>query len=64
MVKDRELEGVQLFSDKDWKSEFVREYGIKGIPRFILIDQNGNILLADAPRPSDPEIRTLLDKHL
>ena len=35
-------------------------YGVTGIPRFILIDPNGNILKSDAPRPSDPE----LDKQL
>lgn len=64
MVKEKDLKGIQIFADNDWKSEFVQEYGIKGIPRFILVDQNGNILNADAPRPSDPEIRTLLDKHL
>ena len=64
MVKEKALKGIQIFADNDLKSEFVQEYGIKGIPRFILVDQNGNILNADAPRPSDPEIRILLDKNL
>ena len=64
MVKDKDLKGIQIFADKDWKSEFVQDYGIKGIPRFILIDGAGNILNADAPRPSDPEIRTLIDENL
>lgn len=64
MVKEKDLKGIQIFADNAWKSDFVQEYGIKGIPRFILVDQNGNILNADAPRPSDPQIRTLLDKNL
>mgnify|MGYP000922987787 CR=1 FL=1 len=64
MVKEKDLKGIQIFADKDWKSQFVQEYGIKGIPRFILIDASGNILNADAPRPSDPQIRTLIDQNL
>ncbi|MFD2726031.1 TlpA family protein disulfide reductase [Hyunsoonleella rubra] len=56
MVQDRELGGTQLFADSDWKSQFVQEYEIKGIPRFILIDPQGNILDANAPRPSDPKL--------
>lgn len=64
MVKEKDLKGIQLFADNDWKSDFVQSYAIDGIPRFILIDQNGNILDSDAPRPSDPEIRTLIDANL
>ncbi|MBL0736015.1 TlpA family protein disulfide reductase [Flavobacterium sp. GN10] len=59
-VIDKKLGGVQLFADKDWESEFVVNYGVTGIPRFILIDPQGNILKSDASRPSDPE----LDKQL
>lgn len=64
MVKEKDLKGIQIFADKDWKSQFVQDYGIKGIPRFILIDENGNIITADAPRPSDPQIRTLFEENL
>ncbi|WP_040278006.1 TlpA family protein disulfide reductase [Psychroserpens damuponensis] len=64
MVKDKDLGGVQLMADRDWSSQFVREYGIQGIPRFILIDPNGNIVSADAPRPSDPKLVELLEKEL
>jgi len=59
-VTDKHLGGTQLFADKDWESEFVMNYGVTGIPRFILIDPQGNILKSDAPRPSDVEF----DKEL
>ena len=36
--------------------KFVQDYAIEGIPRFILIDPEGNIVSADAPRPSDPRL--------
>ena len=61
MVKSEELGGIQLIADKDWKSQFVQEYGIKGIPRFILVDPEGNIVNADAPRPSSPKLVELLE---
>lgn len=58
-VAEKQLAGTQLFADSDWNSKFVKEYAIDGIPRFILIDPNGNIISADAPRPSDPKLITL-----
>ena len=61
MVKNEELGGIQLIADKDWKSQFVQDYGIQGIPRFILIDPAGNIVNADAPRPSNPKLVELLE---
>lgn len=60
-VKDKNLGGIQLLADKDWKSDFVQGYKINGIPRFILIGPDGKIVNADAPRPSSPELAKLLD---
>jgi thiol-disulfide isomerase/thioredoxin len=64
MVGDKTLGGVQLFADKDWKSDFIQAYGINSIPRFILIDPKGNVVDADAKRPSDPALQAQLDKLL
>ena len=60
MIKQEELKGIQILADKDWDSEFVTAYNITGIPRFILIDPEGKILDANAPRPSDPRLKELL----
>jgi thiol-disulfide isomerase/thioredoxin len=62
MVADKELGGIQIFAPKGWKTKFIEDYKIKGIPRFILIDPNGNIVDASAPRPSDPTLRTMFDE--
>jgi len=64
MVKDKELGGIQLFSDNAWQSEFVKNYQVTGIPRFILIDPDGNIISPDAPRPSNPKLVELLEEKL
>jgi len=61
LVNEKHLGGIQLLADKEWDSKFIKEYNIQGIPRFILIDTNGNILNAQAPRPSDPKLIELLN---
>ncbi|MEO8533062.1 MAG: TlpA disulfide reductase family protein [Flavobacterium sp.] len=63
-VTDKQLGGTQLFSDNDWKSAFVTNYEVTGIPRFILIDPQGNVVDANAARPSSPELQTQLDSLL
>ncbi len=64
MVNDKELKGVQLFADNNWESKFVKDYYIKGIPRFILVDTEGNIISPDAPRPSNPKLREMLNEMI
>lgn len=59
MVEDEALSGIQLFADNNFDSEFIKAYGINAIPRFILIDPNGNIVDGDAARPSDPKLKDL-----
>jgi thiol-disulfide isomerase/thioredoxin len=64
MITEKNLEGIQLMADNNWKTKFVIDYGIKGIPRFIIIDTKGNIVNSDAPRPSNPDIRKAFDELL
>jgi thiol-disulfide isomerase/thioredoxin len=58
-VKERNLTGVQLWAGQD--ISFQQAYQVTGIPRFILIDKEGNIVDANAPRPSDPALKELLN---
>lgn len=58
-VKEKELTGVQLWAGKD--ISFQQAYQVNGIPRFILIDKQGKIINSNAPRPSEPALRDLLD---
>jgi thiol-disulfide isomerase/thioredoxin len=59
MVEEKELGGVQLFAKED--RSFTTAYKVTGIPRFILIDPKGNIVNADAPRPSGSELKELFN---
>ncbi|WP_430811180.1 MULTISPECIES: TlpA family protein disulfide reductase [unclassified Carboxylicivirga] len=63
-VKDNSLTGVQLIADDDFDSPVATAYGINRIPRFMLFDKEGVIISADAPRPSDKGLESLLMKHL
>ncbi|MFD2907604.1 TlpA family protein disulfide reductase [Flavobacterium ardleyense] len=61
MIKDKKMGGIQLLADKDYESQFVQDYFIYGIPRFILIDPAGKIINYDAPRPSEEKLKTILN---
>ena len=61
MIAEKELGGIQLFSDNAWKSDFLTAYKVNSIPRFILIGPKGNVINADAPRPSSPKLRKLFN---
>lgn len=64
MIAEKGLAGIQLFADNDRSSKFYKDYKITGIPRFILIDTEGNIISADAPRPSNPKLVEKLNSLL
>ncbi|MEJ6792612.1 MAG: TlpA disulfide reductase family protein [Lacinutrix sp.] len=61
MVAEKELGGIQVISDNGWQTEFVEGFKINGIPRFILIDPAGNVVNADAPRPSSTKLVELFN---
>ncbi|TGV00995.1 TlpA family protein disulfide reductase [Flavivirga rizhaonensis] len=62
MIADKALGGIQIISDNDFNTPFVSGYKIMGIPRFILLDPKGNIVQANAPRPSDEKLVELFNE--
>ena len=58
MIQEKEMGGIQLFANGD--QEFTSAYNVTGIPRFILLDTEGKIISANAPRPSSNQINDLL----
>ncbi|WP_435263527.1 TlpA family protein disulfide reductase [Tenacibaculum sp. nBUS_03] len=54
-IDQKEMGGIQLFADKSLGSDFTKKYAIKVLPRFIMIDPEGNIVSRNAPRPSNDE---------
>lgn len=56
-----QLPGEHGWAEGGWNSKIVQFFGIQAIPRYVLIDKNGNIANINAKRPSD---ETILDELL
>ena len=57
-IDKNDLQGVQLAVGSS--SKFLDSLGVNGIPRYMLVDDMGNVLNFNAKRPSDIEIRKKL----
>lgn len=62
MIEEEGLGGMQLFASTS--SDISKYYKINGIPRFMVFDKQGKIVTVDSPRPSQPELKALLEKTL
>ena len=63
-VKEHELKGIQLLADEAFKSQILLDYEITGVPRFMLFDKEGKIVSVNAPRPSNPMLKELIEQYL
>jgi len=62
-AKDEQLIGANsCLLTNAMESRLNATYHITTIPRYILIDKKGKVAMADAPRPSDPQFRVVVDK--
>ena len=53
-IKDYNLQGINLRTEGWWKEDPVcRDYDIQGIPHYVLIDKDGNIVENKCERPSE-----------
>lgn len=63
--KDKSFKGVQINDAPSEKhKDILQRYLIWGIPNYILIDQEGNIISSKAPRPSSGKVETLIDQYI
>ena len=65
MLIDSNMTGYQLSAVGKLDRQLSSDYNIQGIPRYILIDPAGNIINADADRPTgsiDEVLYKLLEK--
>lgn len=66
-LKASETEGLQnnnfLLQNSD-NSQFLKQYKIFGIPRYFLLNKDGQVISEDAPRPSERALERLIRKYL
>jgi thiol-disulfide isomerase/thioredoxin len=63
-IRQRSLPGMQLYAESQWNNEQIEPYNISSVPRYVLIDRNGKIISSNAPRPSNPKLREMIDAAL
>lgn len=61
MIGEEKPSWAQYNVSGETNKEFSAQWGITGIPRFLMIDKNGNIYSADAPRPSSEKAEEVLE---
>ena len=64
MVPVYNVGGTHLISDNALNSEFMMAYSVSLIPRSILLDVDGNVINNNAPKPSDSNLKSVLNQLL
>ena len=64
MVKEKKLGGIHLYASPETKELFKKLYDLRSIPRYMLIDEKGNIINANLPMPSDKNLKELITATL
>lgn len=57
-----EIPGIHYRLDKEKRSDLVDKLISKGVPHYLIVGRDGEIIDADAKRPSDPRLVTDLEK--
>lgn len=59
---DNAMPDYQLFAGEG--GETIKHYNIQSIPRFMIIGKDGKLAAPNAPKPSDPVLKQLLEQEL
>lgn len=60
-MKKHDMQGIQLLCEKGFKHPFCQQIGVRGIPRFLLLDKQGCVLDYNTLRPSNPVLGACMD---
>ncbi|MBE9599335.1 TlpA disulfide reductase family protein [Pedobacter sp. MC2016-24] len=63
-LKTKGMNGLDLYAPKGLSNNFQTDYAITGIPRYILIDKNGKVIVSHAPSASTDEYEPLIKAAL
>jgi thiol-disulfide isomerase/thioredoxin len=63
-IGEKQIEGQHYLLTNKQFEEMKETFGIRGIPHYALINKKGEIISANAPRPSSGKLLNLLSDHL
>lgn len=56
LITSKRMEGENYFLSAQQSAALLQKYNIKGIPRYMLYDQDGDAISEDAKRPGEPVV--------
>ncbi|MDD3034437.1 MAG: TlpA disulfide reductase family protein [Bacteroidales bacterium] len=62
MVKKENLLGVQLYTNRE--GVIINDYKIEAVPQFIVFSKEGKTVSFNAPRPSSPKLKEIIETEL
>ncbi|MBQ6308242.1 MAG: TlpA family protein disulfide reductase, partial [Prevotella sp.] len=61
-IKEKALGGVQLITYN--KGTIVDDYAVDAVPRFMVFSKQGKTVSTNAPRPSEPALKEMIEKAI
>lgn len=61
-IVEHEMKGVQLISLR--KGAIIDNYKVEAVPQFMVFSRDGKVISTDAPRPSTPKLKEMIEKAL
>ena len=54
-LKKQKMGGIHLFATRDQSDKLLSDYSFSGLPHYVLIDKDGNLVNPNSSRPDDAE---------
>ena len=61
-IEKYQIEGAHYYMGNNWKNEFSTSIDLNWIPRYLILDQAGNIAKYYSVNTEDPEVQATIDR--
>ena len=63
-IKAKNITGQHVLSNKQLINDLESTYNLEGIPRYLVFGRKGKLLISNASKPSDLDVRATIDHSL
>lgn len=63
-ISANDIRGIHYKFNGDKDKEYIKDYNIRAIPRYMLVNKDGKIVDKNAKRPNEPELIDDINKLL